>query len=109
MDVPGGGGEPIPANVVRRGRLSVRWATVRPSTGRIASVDDAGAYSKHPFFEHPLPPSAAGPDAIATGPGAPWFTKLGDDAVGRTIPAGDLVEYPLPAIGSSPAGISAAR
>jgi len=38
---------------------------------------------------------------------APWFTKLRGNADGRNAPAGDLVEYPLPAIGSSLAGVAA--
>ena len=43
----------------------------------------------------------------ATRSEAPWFTKLRGNAGGRNAPAGDLVEYPLPAIGSSLAGVAA--
>jgi hypothetical protein len=92
--------------VERRGRLSVRWATLRLSAGRIALVDDAQAISKGRFFEYPLPPSSSGSEAIPRDRSEPRFTQV-DGTDGRTTRAGDLVEYPLPAIGSSLAWIAA--
>jgi hypothetical protein len=54
--------------VERRGFLSVRWATLQLSAGRIARVEDAETFSKGMFLEYTLPPSTAGPEAI---PGDP--------------------------------------
>jgi hypothetical protein len=105
VDVPGAPVEPIPANVERRGRLSVRWATLQPSAGRIALVNDVQALSKGRFFEY-LSPSSSGSEAIPKDRSGPRFTQL-DGTDGRTTRAGDLVEYPLPAIGSSLARVAA--
>jgi hypothetical protein len=92
--------------VERRGRLSVRWATLQPSAGRIALVDDVQAISKGRFFEYPLPPSSSGSEAIPRDRSGARLTQL-DGTDGRTTRAGDLVEYPLPAIGNSLARVAA--
>jgi sugar lactone lactonase YvrE len=90
-----------------------------PGRGRVATGSAIGRITPTgSITEYPLRKADSDPGGIAVGPdGNMWFTEttwhsgrrgrvFTGSAIGRITPAGRITEYPLPAAGSDPGGIT---
>src|SRR6476659_3514373 len=74
----------------------------------VVSLAPSSAQAQARGKEFPVPTPSSFPSVIALGPdGAPWFTELLGNNVGRITSGGTITEFPIPTPSSRPQGIAA--